>query len=107
MGQPAGPPATIRRVLPPHPPPAAPLDLPRLVMRRAGLVGLLVLLLAVVLGLLFLVGFQRRLLWTITAFTAAHSLTLGLSALGWLTLRPPPASPADLSRPSSRPCTSH
>lgn len=43
-----------------------------------------------VLGLLFLVGFQRRLLWTITAFTAAHSLTLGLSALGWLTLRPPP-----------------
>ena len=51
VGQPAGPPATIRRVLPPHPPPAAPLDLPRLVMRRAGLVGLLVLLLAVVLGL--------------------------------------------------------
>ncbi len=43
-----------------------------------------------VLGLLFLVGFQRRLVWTITAFTAAHSLTLALSALGWLTLRPPP-----------------
>lgn len=43
-----------------------------------------------VLSLLFLVGFQRRLLWTITAFTAAHSLTLALSALGWLTLRPPP-----------------
>ena len=46
--------------------------------------------LAFVLALLFLVGFNRRLLWTITAFTAAHSLTLALSALGWLVLRPPP-----------------
>jgi hydrogenase/urease accessory protein HupE len=43
-----------------------------------------------VLALLFLVGFRRRLLWTITAFTLAHSLTLALSALGWLTLRSPP-----------------
>lgn len=43
-----------------------------------------------VISLLFLVGFGRRLLWTITAFTAAHSLTLALSALGWLTLRAPP-----------------
>jgi hydrogenase/urease accessory protein HupE len=43
-----------------------------------------------VISLLFLVGFNRRLLWTITAFTAAHSLTLGLSALGWLVLRSPP-----------------
>ncbi len=43
-----------------------------------------------VLGLLFLVGLQRRLIWTITAFTAAHSLTLALSALDLLTLRPPP-----------------
>ena len=43
-----------------------------------------------VLALLFLVGFNRRLLWTITAFTLAHSMTLALSALGWLTLRPPP-----------------
>ena len=43
-----------------------------------------------VLGLLFLVGFNRRLVTTITAFTLAHSLTLALSALGWLTLRPPP-----------------
>jgi hypothetical protein len=40
--------------------------------------------------LLFLVGFQRRLVWTITAFTAAHSLTLALASLGWLTLRPAP-----------------
>jgi len=43
-----------------------------------------------VIGLLFLVGFNRRLFWTITAFTAAHSLTLACSALGWLVLRPPP-----------------
>ena len=43
-----------------------------------------------VIGLLFLVGFQRRLIWTITAFTAAHSITLACSALGWLVLRPPP-----------------
>jgi len=46
--------------------------------------------LAFVIGLLFLVGFRKQLLWTITAFTAAHSLTLGLSALSILTLRPPP-----------------
>ena len=43
-----------------------------------------------VIGLLFLVGFHRRLVWTITAFTAAHSLTLACSALGWLTLRSAP-----------------
>jgi hydrogenase/urease accessory protein HupE len=43
-----------------------------------------------VIGLLFLVGFNRRLLLTITAFTVAHSLTLASSALGLLTLRPPP-----------------
>jgi hydrogenase/urease accessory protein HupE len=43
-----------------------------------------------VIGLLFLVGFNRRLIWTITAFTLAHSLTLASAALGWLTLRPAP-----------------
>lgn len=43
-----------------------------------------------VIGLLFLVGFNQRLVLTITAFTAAHSLTLASSALGLLTLRPPP-----------------
>jgi hydrogenase/urease accessory protein HupE len=43
-----------------------------------------------VIGLLFLVGFNRRLVLTITAFTAAHSLTLASAALGLLTLRPPP-----------------
>lgn len=43
-----------------------------------------------VITLLMLVGFERRLVWTITAFTAAHSLTLAASALGWFSLRPPP-----------------
>ncbi len=43
-----------------------------------------------VMGLLFLVGFHKRLVLTITAFTVAHSLTLASSALGWLTLRSPP-----------------
>ncbi len=41
-------------------------------------------------GLLFLVGFRRRLIGTITAFTLAHSITLACSATGLLTLRPPP-----------------
>lgn len=43
-----------------------------------------------VIGLLFLVGFNRRLVWTITAFTVAHSITLASAALGVLVLRPPP-----------------
>lgn len=43
-----------------------------------------------VVTLLFVVGFRRRLIWTISAFTVAHSLTLGLSALGWLTLHSAP-----------------
>lgn len=43
-----------------------------------------------VIGLLFLVGFQRRLIGTITAFTLAHSLTLACSVFGWITLRSPP-----------------
>ncbi len=41
-------------------------------------------------ALLWLVGFQRRLVWTITAFTVAHSITVAAAALGWMTLRPPP-----------------
>jgi hydrogenase/urease accessory protein HupE len=41
-------------------------------------------------GLLFLVGFRRRLIGTITAFTLAHSLTLACSVFGWITLRSPP-----------------
>ncbi len=43
-----------------------------------------------VLALLFLVGFNRRLVWTISAFTLAHSLTLVMSTLGWIALRSPP-----------------
>jgi hydrogenase/urease accessory protein HupE len=41
-------------------------------------------------GLLFLVGFRRRLIGTISAFTVAHSITLACSAFGWITLRAPP-----------------
>ena len=40
--------------------------------------------------MLFLVGFRRRLIGTITAFTLAHSLTLACSVFGWITLRSPP-----------------
>ena len=40
--------------------------------------------------MLFLVGFRRQLIWTITAFTLAHSLTLASAAIGWLTLRSAP-----------------
>jgi len=47
-----------------------------------------------VIALLFLVSFNRRLVLAITAFTLAHSLTLALSALGWLTLRRPPVEAA-------------
>jgi hypothetical protein len=43
-----------------------------------------------VIGLLFLVGFRRQLVWTISAFTLAHSLTLASAALGWVTLRSAP-----------------
>jgi len=41
-------------------------------------------------SLLFLVGFRRRLVGTITAFTLAHSLTLACSVFGWITLRSAP-----------------
>lgn len=43
-----------------------------------------------VIALLFLVGFNKRLLFTITAFTIAHSLTLASAALELVTLRSPP-----------------
>jgi hydrogenase/urease accessory protein HupE len=43
-----------------------------------------------VLALLILVEGARRLVWTITAFTAAHSLTLAAATLGWVHLPPPP-----------------
>ncbi|MCV2370360.1 HupE/UreJ family protein [Roseateles oligotrophus] len=47
-----------------------------------------------VIAMLMLVGFNSRLIWTISAFTLAHSLTLASSALGWLILRPPPVEAA-------------
>ncbi|MEC5386746.1 HupE/UreJ family protein [Uliginosibacterium sp. H3] len=47
-----------------------------------------------VIALLCMVGFNRRLVGTITAFTAAHTVTLAASALGWLTLRPAPVEAA-------------
>lgn len=43
-----------------------------------------------VISLLFLVGLNKRLVGTISAFTLAHSFTLAASSLGWLTLRSPP-----------------
>jgi hydrogenase/urease accessory protein HupE len=43
-----------------------------------------------VLALLILVDGWRRLLWTITAFTLAHSITLAAATLGWVSVPPPP-----------------
>ena len=65
------------------------------VARAYGLLGVEHILTGVdhllfVISLLLLVGFRRRLIGTITAFTLAHSLTLASSALGWLVLRSPP-----------------
>jgi len=45
-------------------------------------------------SLLFLVGFRRRLIGTITAFTLAHSITLACSVFGLITLRSPPVEAA-------------
>jgi hydrogenase/urease accessory protein HupE len=43
-----------------------------------------------VLALLILVENWRRLVWTITAFTLAHSITLAAATLGWVAVPPPP-----------------
>jgi hydrogenase/urease accessory protein HupE len=43
-----------------------------------------------VMALVILVNSRRRLFWTITAFTAAHSLTLAAATLGWVHVPPPP-----------------
>jgi hydrogenase/urease accessory protein HupE len=42
------------------------------------------------LGLVLLVHGQRRLLWTITAFTLGHSVTLSLAVLGFVHISPKP-----------------
>jgi hydrogenase/urease accessory protein HupE len=47
-----------------------------------------------VLGLVLVVGFARKLVWTITAFTVAHCLTLAGSTLGWIELPQPPVEAA-------------
>ena len=43
-----------------------------------------------VLALVMIVGFNRRLLWTVTAFTLAHSITLALATLGVIHVPRPP-----------------
>lgn len=43
-----------------------------------------------VLALVILVDGTRRLIWTITAFTAAHSITLAAATLGYVHVPPPP-----------------
>lgn len=43
-----------------------------------------------VFALVILVNGGRRLFWTITAFTAAHSTTLAAATLGWVHVPPPP-----------------
>jgi hydrogenase/urease accessory protein HupE len=43
-----------------------------------------------VVGLILLVGIHRNLIWTISAFTLAHSLTLGLSIAGFITVTQTP-----------------
>lgn len=43
-----------------------------------------------VLALVMIVGFNRRLIWTVTAFTVAHSITLALATLGAIHAPHPP-----------------
>ena len=43
-----------------------------------------------VLALVLIVGFNRRLFWTVTAFTLAHSITLALATLGVIHIPGPP-----------------
>jgi hydrogenase/urease accessory protein HupE len=43
-----------------------------------------------VFALLLLIRDRARLLWAITAFTVAHSITLAAASLGWLNIPPPP-----------------
>jgi hydrogenase/urease accessory protein HupE len=45
-----------------------------------------------VLGLMLLVSTRRQLIWTVTAFTAGHSVTLSLAALGFVEV---PAAPVE------------
>src|SRR6185295_4271413 len=66
-----------------------------------------------VLGLCLLIAGRRPLLWTLTAFTAGHSVTLSLAALGFVHVPQAPAEAAiavtivilarELARPSTTP----
>jgi hydrogenase/urease accessory protein HupE len=66
-----------------------------------------------VFALMLLVPDGRRLFGAITAFTAAHSLSLAAAALGWIVVPPPPVEAvialsimflaAELARPSGQP----
>ena len=47
-----------------------------------------------VLGLLLLVGNTRTLVWTITSFTVAHSITLAAATLGWVGVPDKPVNAA-------------
>lgn len=47
-----------------------------------------------VLALLLLVPARRTLLWTVTAFTAGHSVTLALAVLGWVAVARAPVEAA-------------
>ena len=43
-----------------------------------------------VLALVMIVGFNRKLIWTVTAFTVAHSITLAAATVGVIRLPGPP-----------------
>ena len=47
-----------------------------------------------VLALVMIVGFNRRLFWTVTAFTLAHSITLALATIGVIHVPRPPVEAA-------------
>lgn len=65
------------------------------VVQTYGLLGISHILagfdhLSFVLALVLIVGFNRRLIWTVTAFTLAHSITLALATLGIVHVPGPP-----------------
>ena len=70
--------------------------LERLGLSRALATGVIAVIavLVFVLALVLLVRGTRRLLLTITAFTAAHSLTLAGATLGWVHVPGPPVEAA-------------
>ncbi len=66
-----------------------------------------------VFALILLIRDRRRLVWAVTAFTAAHSLSLAAAALGWIVVPAPPVEAvvalsimflaAELLRPAGSP----